>query len=101
MYHYTELMKYTPSHYVQGYTYSLALQYKGLNRLVDKDGKESYPLRMAKMLEEDERGGEDRFEIFRGMCEAIFRTEDRRRRGLGTQGLVRNKPFVNIMNALA
>lgn len=56
---------------------------------------------MAKMLEEDDRAGEDRFEIFRGMCEAIEKTESRRRRGLGAQGLVRSKPFVNTMHALA
>lgn len=57
-------------------------------------------LSLAEILQEDSER-EDRYEIFRGMCEAVYQTEERKRRGKGTQGLVRNQALENTMHSLA
>lgn len=95
-----ENIKYTPLKFVRGFYRDLCLKYRGLDKLIDKDGKESYPLRMAKIVHRDSQG-EYRHEIFAGMIESMVLTEERRMRKKGTQGLVRSAPFVNHMHSIA
>ncbi|KAJ9096752.1 hypothetical protein QFC21_005022 [Naganishia friedmannii] len=93
-------VKYTPGYYVRGFLHELAVKYHGLENLFDSDGKQSVMLRLAKMIEDD-KSQDNKYEIFRGMSEAIYHTNERRLRGKGTQGLVRNQMFVNTMHSLA
>ncbi|KAJ9103214.1 hypothetical protein QFC21_002637 [Naganishia friedmannii] len=96
----SDKVKYTPNYYVKGFLHELALQYHGLDRLFDPKGKQSVMLRFATMLHDDQ-AGENKYEIYRGMSEAIYHTQERKSRGKGTQGLVRNQLFVNTMHSLA
>lgn len=93
-------LKYTPHRFVEGFLHNLTIKYKGLDKLIDETGTESFMLRLAKMIHEDE-GENNCYAVFRGMCEAVYHTEERKKRGLGTQGLVRNQAFVNTMHSLA
>lgn len=92
-------VKYVPGYYASGFLNELSLQYHGLNKLFKDNGNRSIMLRFAQMLAQDEKTG-NCYEIVRGMCEAIFKTHDRQRRGLGTYGLIRNQMFVNSMHSL-